>query len=134
MPVFTRCHTALRRDWILSIFGYGGVHPFLGCVLVSVARETGKGRVTMISKVKPLLVPSLVGRNPLHGDVLIGLGIMKLEHTTTNIHWRRTPLLRVLEEDGPEKVVLPQDMVGLNAQITLAQSGKGSGLLNRVWI
>jgi hypothetical protein len=79
---------AWRRDWILSISGYEGVHPFLGCVLVSAARESRKGRVIVISKVKPLLVPPLVGRNPLLGDVLIGLGITKLERTATNIHWR----------------------------------------------
>jgi hypothetical protein len=40
----------------------------------------------MISDVKQLLVPPLVGRNPLHGDVLIGLGITELEHTATDIH------------------------------------------------
>jgi hypothetical protein len=42
----------------------------------------------MISKVKPLLVPPLIGRNPLHGDVLIGPGIMELEHIATDIHRR----------------------------------------------
>jgi hypothetical protein len=84
----------------------------------------------VISEVEPLLVPPLVGRNPLHGDILIEPGITELERTTTDTHRQRTPLLRGFEEDGPEKVVLPQDMVGLNAQVTLAQSGKGGGLLN----
>jgi hypothetical protein len=64
----------------------GGVHPFLGHVLVPVAREIRKGRIIVISKVKPLLVPPLVGRNPLHGDVLIGPGITELEHIVTDIH------------------------------------------------
>jgi hypothetical protein len=69
----------------------------------------------MIFEVEPLLVPPLVGRNPLHGDILIGPGITELKHTATNIHRRRTPLLRGFKEDGPKKVVFPQDVVGLNA-------------------
>jgi hypothetical protein len=64
----------------------GAIHSFLRRVLVPVAHEIGKGRVIVISKVKPLLVPPLVGTNPLHGDVLIGLGITELEHTATDIH------------------------------------------------
>jgi hypothetical protein len=62
------------------------VDPFLERVLVPVAREVGKGHVIVISEVEPLLVPPLVGRNPLHGDVLIGLGITELEHKATDIH------------------------------------------------
>jgi hypothetical protein len=52
------------------------------------AFEIRKGRIIVISEVEPLLVPPLVERNPLHGDVLIGLGIMKLERTATDIHQR----------------------------------------------
>jgi hypothetical protein len=44
------------------------------------------------------------------------------------------PLLQLFEEDRPKKEVLPKDVVGLNAEITLAQSGKGGGLLNQVQI
>jgi hypothetical protein len=40
----------------------------------------------MISEIKALLMPPLVGRNPLHGDVLIRPGIMELECIATNIH------------------------------------------------
>jgi hypothetical protein len=51
-------------------------------------RKIGKGRVIMIFEVKSLLMPPLVGRNPLHGDVLIGPGIAELECTATDIHRR----------------------------------------------
>jgi hypothetical protein len=61
----------------------------------------------MILEVKPLLVPPLVGRNPLHWDVLIGPGITELESIATVIHRQRTPLLQGFKEDRAKKVVLP---------------------------
>jgi hypothetical protein len=73
---------------------WGAIHPFLRRVLVPVAREIRKGCIIIISKVKPLLMPPLVGRNPLLGDVLVGPGITELECIATNIHRGRTPLLR----------------------------------------
>jgi hypothetical protein len=46
---------------------WGAVHSFLGRILVPASREIGKGHVIVISEVKPLLVPLLVGRNPFMG-------------------------------------------------------------------
>jgi hypothetical protein len=114
--VYQAPHGLEERLDPLHLWLRGAVHPFLGHVLVPTTRKIRKERVIMISEVKSLLMPPLVGRNPLHGYVLIGPGIVELECTTTDIHRRRAPLLRRFEEDGAEKVVLAQDVVGLNAK------------------
>jgi hypothetical protein len=65
--------------------------------------EIRKGRVIVISEIKALLMTPLVGRNPLHGDVLIRPGITELECTVTDIHQRRTPFFEDLRKSEPKK-------------------------------
>jgi hypothetical protein len=77
---------AWRRDWILFIFGCGGPYIHFSGTSLLAAHEIRKGRVIMIFEVKPLLVPPLVGRNPLHWDVHIGPRITELECTAIVIH------------------------------------------------
>jgi hypothetical protein len=85
--VYQAPHSLEERLDPLHLWLRGAIHPFLRRILVPTAHKIGKGCVIMIYKVKPLMMPPLVGRNPLHGDVLIGPRIAELERTATDIHW-----------------------------------------------
>jgi hypothetical protein len=67
----------------------------------------GQGRVGVALEVEPPLVPPLVGRGPLHGDVPIRLALTELDRIAADAYRPRLTPPNHLEEDDGVEVVLP---------------------------
>jgi hypothetical protein len=78
-----------------------------------------QGRVGVAPEVEPLMVPPLIGRHPLHGDVLVGTILVELDRTATDVHRHHLALLHRLVEDGGTEVVLSQGEIWLEIRVEI---------------